>query len=98
MSYMKEKFTETQEALYDSYLKLLEARDILEAKELDFLRARMIEGEHFGKEFSQLSSAIDFSIWLFEKSDLFYEFGLDELHEATYTGNKNKSETKEEGA
>ena len=93
MSYMKEKYTEAQEALYSSYLKLLEARDTLLAKELreDDLM------ERYGRELTQLSSAIDFVIWLFEKTYLFNDFGLDELHRATYTGNKNESETKEEG-
>ena len=94
MSYMKEKYTEAQEALYDSYLKLLEARDALEAKTL----SEDDISERFGSELTKLSGGIDFAVWLFERSDLFEEFGLDILHEATYIGNKNKSEPTEEGA
>lgn len=88
MGYMKEKYTEAQEVLYDSYLKLLEGRAMLDARTLqedDIL-------ERYGDELTKLSSGIDFAIWLFERSELYEEFGLDILHEATYEG--NVSETK----
>ena len=94
MSYMKEKFTEAQEAFYNSYLKLIEARDALQSGELK----EYIILERYGSEFTKLSSSIDFAVWLFERSDLFEELGIYELHEATYCKEENKSETYEEGA
>lgn len=92
MSYMKEKYTEVQEVLYDSYLKLLEARALLEANELkedDIL-------ERYGGELNILSNGMNYAIWLFEKSGLYENFGLDVLHEDTYEG--NVSEIVETGA
>lgn len=92
MGYMKEKYTEAQEVLYDSYLKLLESRAILEASELkedDIL-------ERYGVELTKLSSGIDFAIWLFERSGMYTEFGLDILHGAA--NGENTSETQETGA
>lgn len=94
MGYMKEKYTEAQETLYSSYIKLLEARDILQAKTLreeDML-------ERYAGELTKLSSGIEFAAWLFEKSELFREFGLDILHEATYVKEENVSDTQETGA
>lgn len=89
MGYMKEKYTEVQEVLYDSYLKLLESRATLEASELkedDIL-------ERYGVELNTLRNGMNYAIWLFERSGLYENFGLDILHEATYEG--NVSETKE---
>lgn len=89
MGYMKEKYTEAQEVLYDSYLKLLESRAILEASELkedDIL-------ERYGVDLNILRNGMNYAIWLFEHSELYENFGLDILFEETYEG--NVSETKE---
>ncbi len=94
MGRMKEKFTEAQEALWNSYSKLHEAKDILESETLR--EDDMIE--HFGEELTKLSSGIEFALWLFERSKLFEEFGLELFYQETYWKKENESETQETGA
>lgn len=90
MSYMKEKYTEVQEQLYESYTKLLEASSI--AKEIELFDSEFALKEELKGYFN----AMKFAIWWLEHSELYTNFGLDIMHEETVT--KNESETKAEGA